>query len=858
MRFDYIKQLPRAYIVLTCFLLLSIPYAELSSQQTSLDHVIISNSEPTRYEFDEAIGRGWHEPETADNVTFRWMSRERATLPVEIPAGVAYTVQIRVLLSPLPAVLDSLTLSIDGEPLVLTRETDDDGGTIFTGTLSPLSEPADDVDLVFEVDEVVVGADIWGTDDERELGVALDWITFTPAVAAATRIEFDEVIDGEGWRGDVLEDGDTTFQWTSAVVSELEVPLTADSTIRIRVLGALDPTIVESLRLSVDGTDIALSRTADEEPSPLGTPAYILEGVLPVSLADEDTGTVTLTFEIDRVINAQFVGASGEPFGVAFDWIVIDSADASTSVVQACPTFVYNALEVAREMCASLGRDQACYGNLTIEAEPASFQFSTPGDIADLEDMRQLRLSAINEETEEWGIAVLEVQASRQEERPENVTLLLFGDVQVENNAPDFSDGVSALVNVGIDVLNIRSAAGLDADIVARVRDGSSLRILDGPRYADGYSWWQVVSEDGVRGWATNRIPDTAEETLIFPTLGRLIPGGRAMVYTTERDVLNLRDGPGLDYARIARLEDEARVTVLEGPVESDGFRWWNISTRDGVQGWAADFVDGLPTLITIVEGPRFGPIEAFTFESGSDDSICDEAPESGLLIQTPEGLGEVSFLVNEVSVQLGSTAYLQTDNSSLTIAVLEGRARVQAGGVGQVVNAGAQTEIPLGASQQLAGPPQVPQPYNLDDLKGLPLDLLPRPITAAPPLASNLAGLATGDVQVTLIWDNDADMDVSVSEPNGSRIWYGNRSSSTGGQLDIDSNFPCGSNLGSVENIYWPVNQSPRGNFQVTVNEFSECGDGDANWQLIVRVEGQVVLDERGVGGSASYTFSR
>lgn len=39
----------------------------------------------------------------------------------------------------------------------------------------------------------------------------------------------------------------------------------------------------------------------------------------------------------------------------------------------------------------------------------------------------------------------------------------------------------------------------------------------------------------------------------------------------------------------------------------------------------------------------------------------------------------------------------------------------------------------------------------------------------------------STGDVQVTLTWNNTADLDLYVTEPNGETIYYGNRQSEIG-----------------------------------------------------------------------------
>ena len=55
-------------------------------------------------------------------------------------------------------------------------------------------------------------------------------------------------------------------------------------------------------------------------------------------------------------------------------------------------------------------------------------------------------------------------------------------------------------------------------------------------------------------------------------------------------------------------------------------------------------------------------PMQAFYLRTGIGDVACEEAPESGLLIQTPDGIDEVTFNVNGVDVQVGSTVLFQTE----------------------------------------------------------------------------------------------------------------------------------------------------------------------------------------------------
>jgi hypothetical protein len=111
---------------------------------------------------------------------------------------------------------------------------------------------------------------------------------------------------------------------------------------------------------------------------------------------------------------------------------------------------------------------------------------------------------------------------------------------------------------------------------------------------------------------------------------------------------------------------------------------------------------------------------------------------------------------------------------------------------------------------------------------------------------------LGTGDVQVTLEWGSNADLDLAVTDPNGETVNFGNRGpSSTGGQLDVDSNVGCPADARSgVENVFWPPGQAPAGTYTVEVNGFSVgeangCGGGD--YTLTILVEGsepQVIED--------------
>ncbi len=121
-----------------------------------------------------------------------------------------------------------------------------------------------------------------------------------------------------------------------------------------------------------------------------------------------------------------------------------------------------------------------------------------------------------------------------------------------------------------------------------------------------------------------------------------------------------------------------------------------------------------------------------------------------------------------------------------------------------------------------------------------------------------------TGDVQVTLEWAADSDLDLHVIEPDGTEIDYTNPGpSSTGGQLDVDSNIDC-ENDGGVENIFWPEGEAPPGEYLVRVEGFrlqrddgSDCGGGD--FSLTITVEGQETPQSGTVeqDGAAEFGFT-
>jgi hypothetical protein len=77
--------------------------------------------------------------------------------------------------------------------------------------------------------------------------------------------------------------------------------------------------------------------------------------------------------------------------------------------------------------------------------------------------------------------------------------------------------------------------------------------------------------------------------------------------------------------------------------------------------------------------------------------------------------------------------------------------------------------------------------------------------------------GGKTGEVQLSLAWDDYNDLDMHVFCPSGERIYFNNKKSQCGGELDVDMNVRPVSN-NSVENVVW-TNGAPHGKYKVGVH---------------------------------------
>jgi hypothetical protein len=209
-------------------------------------------------------------------------------------------------------------------------------------------------------------------------------------------------------------------------------------------------------------------------------------------------------------------------------------------------------------------------------------------------------------------------------------------------------------------------------------------------------------------------------------------------VMSTISGNANIRLSPSSSAPVIGKLAPQETL-MATGRLEDSS--WVRVQMADGQNGWiSAELVtsdEEIDTLDVVEHSSTYyGPMQAFYLNNTANDATCPQAPNSGILIQTPEGEAEVNLLINEVNIQIGSTVYFQaTPGNEMTISVVEGMARVTTDGVTEYVPAGTQLEVPMDEDLHPAGPPTQAHPYRMEDVSALPISLLEREITIHPPL---------------------------------------------------------------------------------------------------------------------------
>lgn len=131
------------------------------------------------------------------------------------------------------------------------------------------------------------------------------------------------------------------------------------------------------------------------------------------------------------------------------------------------------------------------------------------------------------------------------------------------------------------DDLSVREGAGTSYTRLDVAPPGTTGAITDGPIANDGYNWYEITYDDGVAdGWSAS---DWLEAC-------RFKIGDRCSATTP----LKIRDGPGTAYSQIDTAYSGYEGTIVDGPVDSDGYTWWKVDYDSASTGWSAQGSDWL------------------------------------------------------------------------------------------------------------------------------------------------------------------------------------------------------------------------------------------------------------------------
>ncbi len=265
---------------------------------------------------------------------------------------------------------------------------------------------------------------------------------------------------------------------------------------------------------------------------------------------------------------------------------------------------------------------------------------------------------------------------------------------------------------------------------------------------------------------------------------------------------INVRRTPDTNGVIVWQLTNNETVLVTGRTADNAWYRI-EIPSAFGGPGWVAAQwlrLNGDASALRIataespapdIRPPEFGSMQSFLFESRPIADDCQDTPDSGIVLQTPNGLAnDARLAVNGATLEFNGTVFLRAQaDAQLLVSVLEGVAEISAASATQVLPAGAEASVPLDEEGLASGAPSAAQPYRLEDLLDIPVRLLPRNfVIAEPSTTSPAASPAQGDQTTTVrcvLTPTDADKNLragpGVDYPQVGILRLGERISAVG-----------------------------------------------------------------------------
>lgn len=187
-----------------------------------------------------------------------------------------------------------------------------------------------------------------------------------------------------------------------------------------------------------------------------------------------------------------------------------------------CSALVRAAMESTNQECGDTSRNQACYGHVLNQASfrsGSNLVFESQGDKASLDQIQTLDLSPLDLELEQWGVVLMQAQANLPDQLPgQNVTFILFGDVELNNAAGELVKLEARLTETA----PVRIAPGESRAVIATLTQDVALFATGKYFNADGVLWVRVAQalDASAFGWVPADVIDTELSALpdVSPT----------------------------------------------------------------------------------------------------------------------------------------------------------------------------------------------------------------------------------------------------------------------------------------------------------------------------------------------------
>ena len=147
----------------------------------------------------------------------------------------------------------------------------------------------------------------------------------------------------------------------------------------------------------------------------------------------------------------------------------------------------------------------------------------------------------------------------------------------------------------------VRAKPSTSSKILGEIADGTQFLIKQGPKCADGYTWWQVQLQNGTKGWMAEGSkavyfiePVSASQSSCKGMRTRISVGEQARAAFTDGSNMRIREKPGFSQDILDKVPEGTIIKVLDGPQCADGNNWWKIRTAKGLDGWMTESQNGV------------------------------------------------------------------------------------------------------------------------------------------------------------------------------------------------------------------------------------------------------------------------